>query len=329
MGNEWKIEDLLSISNGYWKGCTLQTGVRLELFTLLSEKEMTLSEICAALDTDERGTELLLNALAGMRLLVKEGTNYKNTPFSLEYLTKPSVSYMGHIILHHHHLLDGWAQLDLAVKNGNPVKRRSYGDDIERESFLKGMYNVAMNSAPLVARQINLSGRKRLLDLGGGPGTFAIHFCLNNPDLQAIIFDRATTEPVARETVANFKLQQRIDFTPGDFTQDQITRGPYDVAWLSHILHSNDINTCQKILKAAIGVIEPGGLLFIHDFILDNNKNAPEYAAIFALNMLINNPGRTYSEGEITTMLENGGARKVHRHSYQGPNESSILVATI
>ncbi len=329
MDSKWNVGKLLSVSSGYWRGCTLQTGVRMEIFTLLDDRNMVLTDICVAIQSDGRGTELLLNALAGMRLLIKEGNTYRNTPFALEWLSKKSEKYMGHIILHHHHILDGWAQLDQAVKTGAPVSKRSYGEEIERESFLMGMFNIAMNIAPDVASQVNLAGRKRLLDLGGGPGTYAIHFCLANPDLQAVIFDRPTTKPFAMETVESFELQQRIDFAAGDFNTDPIAKGPYDVAWLSHILHSNRPETCQNIITKTIGVLEPGGLLLIHDFILDTNRDAPEYAALFALNMLINNQGRTYSENEIQTMLEKGGAKMVERHPFQGPNASSILVATI
>ncbi len=328
MKREWNVEKLLGTSSSYWRGCTLQAGIRLEVFTLIGGRTMTLNEICSNLQADLRGTELLLNALAGMQLLIKEESTYKNTDFSIEYLTQTSDSYMGHIILHHHHILDGWAQLDQAVKTGDPISRRSYGEEIERESFLMGMFNIAKNVAPLVASQLNLDGRKRLLDLGGGPGTYAIHFCLDNPELTAVIFDRATTEPFARKTVGSYNLEERIVFAAGDFTQDSIPHGPYDAAWLSHILHSNDYATCEKIISATIDVMAPGGVLLIHDFILDDNKDTPEYPAIFSLNMLINNQGRTYSENEIVSMLAKGGVNKVERHTFQGPNTSSILVAS-
>jgi len=86
---------------------------------------------------------------------------------------------------------------------------------------------------------------RRLLDLGGGPGTYAIHFCLAHPDLHAVIYDRPTTAPFAHATVDKFGLTGRIEFHPGDFVSDPIGGGPYDAAWLSHILHSNDSAQCR------------------------------------------------------------------------------------
>lgn len=328
MVREWNVGTLLSVSSAYWRGCALQTGVRLSLFTVLADGSLTLSKIIKKTGTDSRGTEYLLNALSAMGLLIKVEDSYKNSAAALELLCKDSPRYLGHIILHHHHILDGWAQLDVAVKTGAPVSKRSYGTELERESFLMGMFNLASAIAPNIATQIELTGRRRLLDLGGGPGTYAIHFCLANPHLHAVIFDRTTTEPFAQKTVARFGLTERIGFLGGDFNTQPITGGPYDVAWLSHILHSNGPEECREMIRKVLAVMEPGGLVLVHDFILDNNKDAPEFAALFSLNMLINNPrGRTYSEEEITCMLRESGANEIGRHAFRGPNSSSIIYA--
>ena len=78
-----------------------------------------------------------------------------------------------------------WSQLDEAVRSGRPVRGRvSFEDEAKRESFLMGMFNNAMQIAPGLAKTIDLSGRRHFLDLGGGPGTYAIHFCLNHPQLK-------------------------------------------------------------------------------------------------------------------------------------------------
>ena len=230
MKREWNIGELLSVSSAYWRGCTLQAGVRLEIFTVIGDGRLSYEEVSEKAETDKRATELLLNALASMGLLKKEGVLYSNSSIAADSLLKNSPGYMGHIIQHHHHLLDGWAQLDSAVKTGQPVEKRSYGTEVERESFLMGMFNLAMGLAPQIAGQIELSGKKHLLDLGGGPGTYAIHFCLANPSLRATILDRPTTRPFAEKTVASFNLTGRFTFIGGDFNVDPISGGPYDVA---------------------------------------------------------------------------------------------------
>jgi ubiquinone/menaquinone biosynthesis C-methylase UbiE len=330
MEKEWSIPELLSTSTAFWRGCTLQSAVRLGVFTTIDNDTLSLAEITEKMKADIRGTELLLNALAAMGLLIKDGNCYSNSRAAQDFLSSTSEKYIGHIILHHHHILDGWAQLHDAVASGRPVETRSYGEDLERQSFLMGMFNLAMGIAPSLASQIDLTGRRRLLDLGGGPGTYAIHFCLANPDLSAVIYDRSTTEPFAQETVKKFKLQNRIDFADGNFNSDPITGGPYDVAWLSHILHSNSPEECQRLLQKTAEAMEPGGLIMIHEFVLGNNKDSPEFPALFSLNMLINNEGgRSYSEEELRTMLKNAGAKNIERHSFKGPNDSAIIYGTV
>jgi len=330
MKKEWTVGDLLSTSSAYWRGCTLQAGVRLGVFNVIHDRHMALPEVADQIGADRRGTEYILNALSAMGLLIKEDDLYSNSSAALHLLCKDSPAYIGHIILHHHHILDGWAQLHEAVKTGAPITKRSYGEEVERESFLMGMFNLAMGIAPGIADQVDLSGRHRLLDLGGGPGTYAIHFCLANPELTAVIYDRPTTKPFAMETVARFGLAERIEFAGGDITTDPVPGGPYDAAWLSHILHSNGPKQCQQITDKTVAALEPGAVIMVHEFILDNSKDTPEFPALFSLNMLVNNPaGRSYSKEELTAMLHNSGVKNIARHPFQGPNDSSILYGTI
>jgi predicted O-methyltransferase YrrM len=273
---------------------------------------------------------MLLNALTAMNLLVKKSGKYSNTPSSISYLSKNSPEYMGHIIMHHHHLALSWSKLDEAVRTGGPMRIRSSGSDEEgRESFLMGMFNIAMNLAPRLVNTVDLSGRRHLLDFGGGPGTYAIHFCLNNPRLRATVYDLPATGPYARKTIERFGLADRINFVEGDYLKEDIP-GSYDVAWLSQILHAEGPEDCQRIIGKAASVLEPGGLMMIHEFILDSTMDGPLHPALFSLNMLLGTEnGRSYSEGEIMEMLAHAGAREIKRISPQFPIESGIIAGVI
>jgi hypothetical protein len=132
------------------------------------------------------------------------------------------------------------------------------------------------------------------------------------------------------ETVAKFNLSDRIKFAGGDFNTDEVSGGPYDVAWLSHILHSLGPEECQNLINKTAAAMEPGGLFLIHEFILNNSKDAPEFPALFSLNMLINNPkGRSYSEEELHFMLAHAGLKNITRHTFQGPNDSAIIYGEV
>jgi len=322
----WSPDRLLKVSGYYWKSCVLHAAIKLGIFTVIDSEELTGADIAQRLNVKERGVVMLLNALAAMDLLVKKSDRYYNTPSSTSFLSKNSPEYMGHIIMHHHHLALSWSKLDEAVRTGGPIRIRSSGSDEEgRESFLMGMFNIAMNLAPRLVNTIEISDRRHLLDLGGGPGTYAIHFCLNNPRLRATVYDLPATRPYARKAIERFSLTDRIDFMSGDYLKEDIP-GSYDVAWLSQILHAEGPEDCQRIIGKAASVLEPGGLLLIHEFILDNTMDGPLQPALFSLNMLIGTAnGRSYSEAGIMEMLAGAGAKEIQRIAPQFPIESGII----
>jgi len=325
---EWSIGQLLSTSSAYWRSSTVHAAVKLEIFTVLGDEKLTIEEVGAKINASKRGLTMLLNGLTAMGLLEHDGSLYKNTDFSRSCLVQGNKEYVGYIIMHHFHLVDAWAKLDEAVVKGAPVQKKSHGEEQERESFQMGMFNLAIAIAPKIAAAVNLEGRRHLLDLGGGPGTHAIHFCRANPGLKATIFDRATTEPFARKTTAGFNVADRVSFIAGDFNTDPI-RGHYDVAWLSQILHSNSPEECQSLINKAVQALEPGGLILIHDFFLNDSMDGPLFPALFSMNMLLNNQGRSYSEQEVKMMMRQAGVRKIKRLDFQGPNDSAILSGVV
>ncbi|WP_432822465.1 methyltransferase, partial [Trichloromonas sp.] len=313
----------------YWSTCALHAGVKLDVFTPLAAQSLTAAELAAKLSVSERGLVMLLDALAALELLTKEGDRYAATPSAAEFLSRSAPGYLGHIIRHHQHLVEGWARLDESVRSGGPVRRRvsHEADKAERESFLMGMFDLAMLIAPRVAAQVDLSGRRRLLDLGGGPGTYAIHFCRQNPELQGVIFDLPTTRPFAEQTLARFDMAGRIAFVAGDFLSDPIP-GTYDVAWLSHVLHGEGPKDCARLLAKAAAALEPGGLLLVQEFILQPDRTAPLFPALFSLNMLLGTPdGQAYSEPELRKLLRSAGLEQVERLSLELPNGAGILAA--
>ncbi|MBI5606348.1 MAG: methyltransferase [Deltaproteobacteria bacterium] len=322
----WNPGKLLGISGNYWMSCALQAGVKLDIFTIVGNQMLTGQEIAQKINGDQRGLTMLLNALAAMNLLVKKAESYANIPSGYAFLSKESPQYIGHIIRHHHHLMESWAQLDKGVLSGKPVRTRASFDNPEvRESFLMGMFNMAMQIGPRIAEAVDLSNRRHLLDLGGGPGTYAIHFCLKNPDLRATVYDLSSTRPFAEKTIARFGLTDRVTFQEGNYTEEDI-RGTFDVVWLSQILHAEGPDEAQKIIQKAVSILEPDGLILIHDFLLNNHLDGPLFPALFSLNMLLGTAhGQSYSELQITEMLAKAGIREIHRLPLQTPNDSGVI----
>jgi SAM-dependent methyltransferase len=272
----------------------------------------------------------LLNAMAAMGLVVKERERYTNTQSASNFLSRSSENYIGFMILHHYHLVPSWHELDQSVKSGQPIRQSASESDEEwRESFLMGMFNLAMNLAPRVVPLLDLSDKHHLLDLGGGPGTYAIHFCRANPELKATVFDLPTTKPFAEKIIAKFNMTGRIKFKPGNFNTDDIGQG-YDIAWLSHILHGESPNDSQILIDKTVKALKPHGMIVIHEFILDDNMAGPLFPALFSLNMLLGTAaGQSYSEIQLTEMLEKAGARSIERITFDSPNDSSLILGTV
>lgn len=176
---------------------------------------------------------------------------------------------------------------------------------------------------------MDLSEKTRLLDLGGGPGTYAIHFCLKNPRLKATVFDLPTTQATAEKTIEKFGLADRIDFLGGTYLEDTLPGG-YDVAWLSHILHGEGPEGCRIIIDKAVSALKPGGTIVVHEFILDDRSGGPLFPALFSLNMLIGTEGgQAYSEQELRAMLESAGVKGIRRLPFRGPNDSGLIVGML
>lgn len=321
---------LLKLSGSYWEPCTLHAGVKLGVFTIIGNDRLSNKDVAQKLGADKRGVEMLLNALAAMNLLKKNDVGYSNTPLSSSFLVKDSPQFIGHIIMHHHHLVDSWARLETAIISGKPVRAKvSHEDSEKRQSFLMGMFNIAMNLAPVIVPLVDLSNRHRLVDLGGGPGTWAINFCLHNPKLQATIYDLPTTRSFAEKTIAQFNLSNRIDFKDIDYLEEDI-KEKYDVAWLSQILHGEGPKDCRNIINKAVSALNPGGMILIHEFILNDSMDGPLFPALFSLNMLIGTPtGQSYSEKQLKDMLSEAGVGQLKRITFESPNDSGIIAGII
>jgi SAM-dependent methyltransferase len=318
---------LLGLSGSYWQTCALHAGVKLGLFTAIGRHARSAEKISAMIDADTRAVTMLLNALVAMELLKNDDGQYANTDESRLFLDESSETYQGHIILHHHQLMASWADLDKAVRTGRPVRARSSLQDAEaRRHFLMGMFNLAMGLAPRVAAALDLTGRRRLLDLGGGPGTYAIHFCQRQSDMRAVVFDLPGTQPFAEDTIARFGLSDRIRFVSGDYLASPLP-GRYDMIWVSHILHAENPANCRRIIRKAVDALDAGGSLIIHDFFLHDTLDAPLFPTLFALNMLLGTDGgQAYSQAQVEVMLKEAGLQRIERLPLDTSNDSGLLI---
>ena len=150
----WTRERLLQTSGSFWTACALHAGVKLEVFTAIGRVELTGDQVAGKIGAEPRATKRLVNALAALGLLIKNGQSYAVAEEVRPFLIKSERMFIGHMIDHHHHLVESWAKLPQAVKTGRPVRARSVFDDPERlEAFLMGMFTLGMGIAPGLAKK--------------------------------------------------------------------------------------------------------------------------------------------------------------------------------
>jgi hypothetical protein len=275
----------------------LQIANKTDVFTTLSDREVSLEELCQKCRTKPDMTEKLLIACTAMGLLEKRGSQYKNTELAKTYLVRGRKLYQGNIIAHSAAVWNFWSNLedDIRLESAPGDKQED-----EHRNFIMGMHNIAVaGRADIFTENINLSGRKKLLDVGGGPGTYAIAACSRYPKLKAVVFDLPETIAIAKEVIAGEGLQDRVTTQAGSWETDTFGQD-YDVVLLSNVLHGPGSNAETKLKKAYDSMVERG-LLVVQDFLLNDEKTGPFIPALF--NMMVG----TYSRCELLSLIKGAG----------------------
>jgi predicted O-methyltransferase YrrM len=331
LGKNWGPADLFKLSSWTWAACALQAAISLDLFTALDTPPtgagLPPDELARRLKCNPRALGMLVTALVSLNLLEREQEQVRLTEASRLYLSANSKEYYGYFLKHAANILPGWANLASAVETGTgEAVLMATDDEKERENFLLGMYNVARQQAEAVASALDLSGRRRLLDLGGGPGTYAIYFCRRFPGLTATVFDQPGTEKIAQTTIAKYGLTKRIDFAGGHYLESELPGG-FDVVWLSQILHSEGPIQAARLVQRGADSLESGGLLGIQEFLLNDDQNGPAQSALFSLNMLLQTEaGQAYTQREVTLMMTGAGLKNIRRLQAEIPPHCGIII---
>jgi SAM-dependent methyltransferase len=296
------ILELRRLYNGFQASRVILTANNLGVFDRLNRSPMSAAGLARVLGTDERATELLLNALTGVGLLRKLKDLYRNAPLANRYLVKGAPYYQGDIIRHIDTLWHNWSALDEVVKTGKPARRAS-----EHTAFIMGMHNLSVLKAKSILRAVGLGGVRTALDLGAGPGTYSLE--LARRGISVTLFDLPETIGIARK-VAREAGVKGIRFRGGDFFVDDIGGG-YDLVLISQIFHAYSEEKNMEILMRCRAALNPGGRVVVQEFPLNENRTGPPQGALFAINMLVHTEGgRTYTPREISGWLKGAGLGK-------------------
>jgi cyclopropane fatty-acyl-phospholipid synthase-like methyltransferase len=140
-----------------------------------------------------------------------------------------------------------------------------------------------------MAKRVNLNGRSRLLDVGGGSGAYSLAFCAANPRLSATILDFPQTIDTAKRYAREAGFADRITHIAGNAITTDWPSG-HDVILMSYVWSAVGADDVRELARRAMAALPPGGLVLIHDFMVDNAREGPPFAAWYLLGSVFDNP---------------------------------------
>lgn len=303
---------IVRLSTAYWESQTLLTANRIGLFDFLADGARSPDDVAAGLLIDPRSTGLFLRALAGLGFLQEEAGHFANAPVAAVFLVKRSPAFMGNAIRYSDQLYATWGNLEGALRSGKPaLPAESYlGDNpVRTRTFVQAMHERALGVARALVGILDLKGRRSMLDVGGGPGTYSVLLTERFPGLTSEVLELPGVAAVARELVAAAGASDRVTLRDGDYHSADFGSGK-DVVLMSGMFHRETEQACRALIERAAACLEPGGLLVVSDVFTDQGGSQPTFAAMFGLNMMLTAPdGGVHSDADVQRWMGDSGFR--------------------
>ena len=321
-------EEIINLALGYQVSQVLFAAVHLDIFNLLDRGALESTAIANALQSDRNSVRRLLNVLVDLGLLEYSDHTYRTTPAASRYLVKGKSGYLGNIVQHSSNLWQFWDGLEQQVKTGcakEPEQEFLNAFPRRLKEYLAAMHDSAASQSDSIADALAIGGFRNMLDIGCGPGTYAIAFAERNPNLTATLIDLEPNLVYAREHITKSSARERIRTCTCQVLEDTIPGSGYDLVFISHLIHIYSEDEVRQIFAKAWDVLAPSGAMVVHDYVLSEPGQGRLRASLFDLTMLVGTPrGRCYTIHEVRTMLMALGAQTIREISIdQG---SSLVV---
>lgn len=312
----------MGLATAYWSSQIFLTAHRLGLFKNLSQSAKTSGEVAVALGTYKRPTQLLLNACAALGLLEKDGDLYINSETADFFLVPDSPAYMGNAISYSDDLYETWGKLEQCLREDKPMlaPENYLGVDPEKtKHFVYGMHNRAFVTANALVGLVDLSGRKKLLDVGGGPGTYSCMLAGRYPELNSKVLDLPGITKYANEIIASMDKQNQVSTISGDYHTTDFPGGN-DVVLISGVFHRESELDCRKLISKASECLHEGGILIISDVFADEGGSSPVFATLFAVNMLLTaENGGVHTDADVKRWMQEAGFQQLETKNFPPP----------
>lgn len=291
--------------------------VEAGIFKALHQRTMDALELAETLKADRRAVWTVAEALVSLDYLERaEGNKYRLSSRAEEMFYRPdSVNYDGFAFMHSYGLTKSWVKLPQVIQSGRPV--RGNRTAAERRYFIEAMSKRAKESVKDIA-QFCLTGlppKARVLDIGGGPLVYARAFAALGAGVK--VLDLPEVVAAAQSSITS---DENIHLVAGDFTMG-LPEGPFHLAFLGSICHIYGEKENRRLFKRIAAVLVPGGRIIIMDFV----RGRHPFAAVFAVNMLVNTEtGGTWTWEEYVTWLADAGFKDMELNEI---NDRQIITA--
>jgi ubiquinone/menaquinone biosynthesis C-methylase UbiE len=313
----------------YRSSAVFFTASDLGVFTHIADGVNTSGAIAERCGVAHEPLRMLLETCADLGLLMRDGDAFRNSPTTEHFLVKGRGAYLGDSLKYARDLYPAWGKLTELVKTGRPTMPPDtiLGDDkAKTRAFVMAMHERAKGIGSVLPHNVNLAGRKRLIDIGGGPGTYAVELCRQTPGLTATVLDRPGVLEVSRELVEAAGFSDRVTLLPGDYLQTPFGTG-FDAALLSGMMHRETADNVNLLLRKTFDALDPGGIVMISDvFFDDDRKNTPPFTTSFALNMMLTSDhGSAHAKTEMARWMEANGFRGITMNEMPRPNPHTLI----
>lgn len=262
-------DKLFDLQYGVVKGQILMTAVDLKIFDHTVEPT-TSNDVAGSIGSHPGNTELFLNALASIGLLVKKDGVFRNTELSDTFLAEgKETSLGGYLKFTEMFQFKAADDMKTAVVNGPASHEKGDMDEEAQYRATMLMSTIARSGvsqavAKAIAKLPEFGGFAKMLDLGGAHGLDGMATVQMHPSMVGIVFDKAPAVRAAQEIIREYGMEDRMRVLAGDYLTDPIGSG-YDL-----ILAKGTLNFAgpelERVVKKIFGALNDGGVFVsIHD----------------------------------------------------------------
>lgn len=334
-GPDQGIWQAIRTALGFWESRVLFSAVELDLFTVLAERPLELSELTRRLELHPRGARDFLDALVALGFLERDGAQYKNAPGANTFLNRknPALDVTGLLEVADALWYDSWRSLTTALRTGQPQNRATvgegdpfeilYSDPVRVEKFLRAMHGGSLGATLALAEKFPWPKYQTLADIGGAAGAMLRGVLARHSHLHGIGFDLAPVAPFFERAAAEAGLAERMRFSAGSFFSDPLPSA--EVISFGHVLHDWDLPTKRMLLQKAFDALPSGGAVIVYDMIIDDERSRNAAGLMMSLHMLLESPGGfDYTGADCLTWLADAGFRRGYVEHLAGP-ESMVV----